>query len=139
MSPGVAVRRMRITYCSNSVPSGSPTETMLSRMNGFSSTKRSPKIFHLVGSSSLSPIAATLPDSDQGLCMPGHVGLPPRLARRRVSGLISLTGPAPMPVPDWSRRRQAEVVAEVEFVVAWLVATALERQGAAVGGAGPAE
>ena len=27
--------------------------------------------------------------------------------------------------PDWSRRRQAEVVAEVEFVVAWLVATAL--------------
>jgi len=94
---------------------------------------------HLVGSSSLSPIAATLPDSDQSLCMPGHVRLPPRRARRRVSGLISLTGPAPMPVPDWSRRRQAEVVAEVEFVVAWLVATALERQGAAVGGAGPAE
>jgi hypothetical protein len=34
---------------------------MLSRMNGFSSTKRSPRIFHCVGSSSLLLTTPTLP------------------------------------------------------------------------------
>src|SRR5258708_10005469 len=52
---------MRMTYCSNSVPSGSPTEAMLSRMNGFSSTRRSPKFFHFVDSNSLSLTLPTLP------------------------------------------------------------------------------
>ena len=42
---------------------GVVTEAILNRMNGFSSTKRSPKFFHCVGSSSLALITSTLPDS----------------------------------------------------------------------------
>jgi hypothetical protein len=58
----IAHFRIRMTYCSNMVPSGSSTDATLSRICGFSSTRRSPWMVHRVRPISLATLAAGVHD-----------------------------------------------------------------------------